>query len=241
MPILKSKSLILKCGDWRQTSKILVLFTQDYGKIKGVLKGVRKENLKYPSSQMLFSLNEILFYPSRNSDLNLISFIDCLRFFDFFSNLDKFWQACFFSYITDKITPLNQPNPQIFELLLWALSSLESFSGKELEFAFLVRILEYSGFKPRLFECLKCSQGISSLKEVFFDVKGGGLVCSACRDSSAFKIFPGALHSLLFFQTQNLNKVLSLRLNSATTEQIHLILRTFLVYHLELDPVLLES
>ena len=79
--IRKTEGIVLKSYDYRETSKIAVFFTRDHGKITGVLKGIRRDYKKFGSNLDLFSVNHIIYYWHRNSDLHLVGQCDLTNFF----------------------------------------------------------------------------------------------------------------------------------------------------------------
>jgi len=60
--IQKTDAYVLKSFDYRETSKIVTFLTKEYGKLRGVLKGIRKDFKKFGSNVDKFSLNEIIYY-----------------------------------------------------------------------------------------------------------------------------------------------------------------------------------
>jgi DNA repair protein RecO (recombination protein O) len=87
--IVKTEGIVLKTVDLRETSCIATFLTRDFGKVKGVLKGIRKDPKKFGSSVEKFSVNDIIYYQYRDSDLHLVSHCDMK---DFFSGLRR--QLC---------------------------------------------------------------------------------------------------------------------------------------------------
>ncbi len=68
MPIQKTEGVLLKKRDLRETSLIVTFYTKDFGKISGVLKGVRGERPTASGVPQLFSLNQIVFYEKKKKD-----------------------------------------------------------------------------------------------------------------------------------------------------------------------------
>src|SRR5208282_5230606 len=74
--IVKTEGLVLKSFDFRETSRIATFFTRDFGKVKGALKGIRKDPRKFGSRVEKFSVNDISDYQYRNSDIHLVRHSD---------------------------------------------------------------------------------------------------------------------------------------------------------------------
>lgn len=76
MPIHKTEAIVINKRDFRETSVIADFYTRDFGKISGILKGIRTDPAKFASRIELFSYNEIIFYRRRISSLHLVSHAD---------------------------------------------------------------------------------------------------------------------------------------------------------------------
>ena len=88
--IVKTEGIVLKTFDFRETSRIATFFTRDFGKVKGVLKGIRKDPKKFGSSIEKFSVNDIVYYQYRNNDIHLVSHCDMK---DIFQACARIWSA----------------------------------------------------------------------------------------------------------------------------------------------------
>ncbi|MEI6631882.1 MAG: DNA repair protein RecO, partial [bacterium] len=82
MPINKTEAIVLKRDNFRETSLIACFYTRDFGKVSGVLKGIKEEPAKFASTVEPFSYNEIIFYEKRASSLHIISQCDVMENFN---------------------------------------------------------------------------------------------------------------------------------------------------------------
>ncbi|MBK8550925.1 MAG: DNA repair protein RecO [Ignavibacteria bacterium] len=73
MSIVKTEAFVLKSFRYGETSKIVTLFTKDFGKMNAIVKGAR--NFKSKLCGTLESMNHInaVIYLKDNRDLQLIS------------------------------------------------------------------------------------------------------------------------------------------------------------------------
>src|SRR3989338_2409031 len=82
MAINKTGAIVLRTRELRETSIIATFYTGSFGKINGVVKGVRGGRAQYAGGALeLFALDEIVFYERKGSDLFLISQCDLVNFF----------------------------------------------------------------------------------------------------------------------------------------------------------------
>ena len=157
--IVKTEGIVLKTFDFRETSRIATFFTRDFGKVKGVLKGIRRDPQKFGSSVEKFSVNDIVYYQYRNSDLHLVSHCDMKDFFSGFRrDLERMTAASYASELIDALMPPEEENLEIYELTQAFLKSLQTTRdvGKLVQ-TFQIKILSLSGFQPHLEACVRCT------------------------------------------------------------------------------------
>ena len=73
MAIQKTEAIVLKTQAFRSSSLILTFFSRDFGKVRGIAKGVRQEQERRSALYELFTRLEIIFYEKTRSDLHLVS------------------------------------------------------------------------------------------------------------------------------------------------------------------------
>ena len=150
MAILKAEAIVLKTFDFRETSLIVNFFTKEYGRLDGILKGIRKDPRKFSSTLEPFSLNEIVFYQSRHSSLHLVSQCDIKDNFNTArSNLKA---IAFASYLVDLLRhfmPAEEKNKEVYELAGFALERMDMGADVEKVLRiFIIKFLKLIGFRP---------------------------------------------------------------------------------------------
>src|SRR5208283_4788205 len=127
--IVKTEGLVLKSFDFRETSRIATFFTRDFGKVKGILKGIRRDPKKFGSSAEKFSLNDIVYYQYRNSDIHLISHCDMKDFYSGLrQDLERLTAASYAAELVDTMLPAEEQNLEIYHLMQAFLKSLQTSS-----------------------------------------------------------------------------------------------------------------
>jgi len=191
MAIQKTDAVLLKKRDLRETSLILTFFTRDFGKVHGVLKGARGSRARSGVKSLFFSLDQIVYYEKKKSDLFIISQCDPQ---EVFLNILKEWKRAFTAYyILELVDVFTEPGPgseEIFDSLLNSLTFLDS--KKEpgaIARLFEVRFLMSLGLWPghtsfkltkgamSTFSCFekdtyKASSNIKLTREVGDEIKG---------------------------------------------------------------------
>ncbi|MDD5196408.1 MAG: DNA repair protein RecO [Candidatus Omnitrophica bacterium] len=235
MPIHKTEAIVLRRRDFRETSLIVDLYTRDFGKLSGLLKGIRTEPEKFASTLEVSSHNEIIFYKKTNTSLHLVSACDLKdNFFDIRKSLAK---AGFMGIMMELVAAVMQPedkNEEVFSLTLECLKELERTNSPEkIITIFKIKMLALSGFKPHFDSCVSCGDRI--LGQSKFSLSLGGLLCEKCyhKDTSSRSIFRGTIASVLYIEKNNLKNNLNLGLNPQIKKELEIILNAFLNFHLE--------
>jgi len=233
--IVKTEGIVLKIFDFRETSRIATFLTKDYGKVKGVLKGIRKDPRKFGSSVEKFSLNDIVYYEYRNSDIHLISHCDMKDFYTGLrQDLERMTAASYAAELIDTLMPAEEKSLEIYNLLQAFLKCLQTTADvSKLVQTFQIKILSLSGFKPHLETCVSCRKDVSDAPR--FSLRLGGLLCGGCKNiaTEATPISLGAVASILHIQKNNWDAALRLGMAPFIKKELKYVLNHFLVFHLE--------
>ncbi|MBU0709971.1 MAG: DNA repair protein RecO [Candidatus Omnitrophica bacterium] len=234
MPIEKTEAIVIRKRDFRETSIIANFYSKDFGKLCGLLKGIRAEPGKFASSLEPFSYNEIIFYPKTNSALHLVSQCDLRDNFDSIrANVIKTGICSIMMELLDAIMPAEDKNEEVFNLSIDCLRELSSTNNphKVLNI-FKIKILALSGFKPHFDSCVVCGDRV--LGQCKFSLTLGGLLCAKCysKDLSSRVIFRGTVASILHIEKNDFKKILNLGMNPQIKKELDLILESFLNFHL---------
>ncbi len=233
--IIHTEGIVLKSFDFRETSRIVTFFTVAKGKVKGVLKGIRKDPKKFGSSVDKFSVNDIVYYEYSKSDLHLVSQCDLIQyFFGLRQDYKKNLAASYMIELVDMIMPDEEANKKIYRLILDAMTTLDQTKdiGKIVHL-FQIKMLQESGFSPHLDSCVRCEKAIKGRAR--FSLKDGGLLCMHCPspDTSFNLISSGAVATILHVEKNNWADCLKLGLTPTVKQELKYTLNNFLVFHLE--------
>jgi len=234
--ILKTEAIVLKKYNYRETSLIVTFFSKEFGKIRCLFKGVRKDPRKIASNLVLFSHNEVIFYKKRNSDLHLSGQCDLINDFkDIRSDFKKTSLTSYAIELIDSIMPIEDKNEDVFDLLLNCLESLSIRTDdvEKIIHFFQIKVLILSGFKPHLDSCIICNKVIQSKGS--FSSRLGGLICLDCldRDRHSHNILKGTIASILHVENSDWQRALNLGLSSRIKQELSGILFNFLSFHLD--------
>lgn len=235
MAILKSEAIVLSVRDFRETSLIVRFFTREFGKISGIIKGIRKTPERYGGFPLVFSRVSIVFYGHIGKNLNLVSQCDIAEQFSAVrGDLTKTGYAQYFIELLDAVTFEYDKNERLFELIIVCLRLLcGSRQCRQIARTFEIRLLNISGFKPRLDTCVHCQQKAAA--QARFSLVLGGILCPRCyeKDSSAAAVMKGTLSSIEYIERAPLEKALELKMTSNISSELAAILTRFIRLHLD--------
>lgn len=238
MAIQKSEGIILRRQDLRETSLILNIYTRDFGKIKGIVRGVRGSRAQYGGASLeIFALDEIVFYERKHADIYTISQCDLLEFFyPIRSSLDKLAYANYIVELIDSVTTLGDKNIEAYSLLLNSLKLLSGDSSpRRVTRIFEIKLLHLLGLMPTLGQCANC--GIKMDADAKFSFTHGGLICRKCFGAGADKyarpILQGTVKFIEHIRSSPFEKVARVKVALEVGRELEEILRKFLDFHIE--------
>lgn len=181
MGIHTTEAIVLRRYPFRETSVTLTCLTDGFGKLKGLVKGLRAQPNRYRSAMEPLTINRIVFYDTRTSSLHLISQCDLLAPLSALQrDLETMRLASMCVELVDAVVPLEEPQPAIYRLLKQTLERLclggDSLLGVRVHF--IARLLRLAGFQPQLTECTGCRSAVQAAG--YWSARQGGLLCASC-------------------------------------------------------------
>ncbi len=236
MAINRTEAILLRSRELRETSLTVAFYTRDFGKINGVIKGVRGSRSHFGGGALEpFAHDDIVFYEKKTSDIFLISQCDLVDFFPAVrSDLGRLAYAAYIIELLDSITPLGDRNPDVFELTLRTLRFLSGkASPRRVARIFEIRLLSLLGLMPSMASCVNC--GARQLKDAGFSLRSGGLVCRDCarKEPRTGAILAGTVEFIKHIVTSDFETVSRIKVSEKVGKELEAILRRFLDYHIE--------
>ncbi|MBI1952574.1 MAG: DNA repair protein RecO [Candidatus Omnitrophica bacterium] len=164
----KTLGIILRCQEVRETSVLLTAYTQDLGKIRGLMKGVRGGRAAVPWYLEPLSLQSMVIYERRRSPVSLIGSLDLLDAFEpVRRDLTRIAHACSFLERVEAMTEVLDPHPEIFHLLRAVLRAMGAGADPRSMARFLeVHLLRVSGLLPEAERLPLSPGGLLTLKQI---------------------------------------------------------------------------
>ncbi len=233
MAIQKTPAIVLKTQPFRSSSLIVTFFTRDFGKIRGLAKGVRQEREMRSALFELFTHLDIVFYEKTRSDLHLVSEAAMLDSYGGLrTGLEAIAYASYFAELVDETTEVHDPNAAIFDILDFAYRYAASIPGSRLARLFEIKLLNEIGWLPYLEGCLACQK--NPLERGFFSFRQGGLLCPECAPSApdARPLGREPLGVMRYYVRHDLESCLRLSISSHTEAELEPFMSGFLLERL---------
>lgn len=236
MPIQKSDAIVIRRQTFRETSLIVTFYTKDFGKIKGIVRGVRGPHAQYGGGSLeIFAHDAIVFYERKKSDVFTISQCDLVEFFNpVRQSLERLAYANYIIELLDSVTTLGEKSEEVFQLLLNSLTLLSGeASARRVARIFEIKLLALLGLMPTLTTCAYCGGNVDISAK--FSVAHGGLICKSCidKDKNALPIMAGTVKFIEHIRELPFEKVERIKVANAVGKELESILRKFLDYHIE--------
>jgi DNA repair protein RecO (recombination protein O) len=146
----RAEGIVLRRQPVTESSLIVTWYTREFGKLKTLAKGARRSKGPFQGKIDLFYRDEIVYLPSRRSDLHLLH--DCfledphaqLR-----RSVELLTAASYACELVELATEPEDPNPRIYELLAAILKALERRPDEVLLIWFEIRLLAAAGWEPK--------------------------------------------------------------------------------------------
>jgi DNA repair protein RecO (recombination protein O) len=179
----KSEGLILRVTDFSETSRIVVVFTREFGKISALAKGGRRLKGPFESALDLLSACRIVFLRKSSSGLDLLTEAQLVdRFRPQEKNLACLYAGYYVAELLLSLTEEYDPHPELYDAAreaLRALSSAERLTLVLLRFELV--LLREIGQLPDFEVCAACGALLTEGKRYGFWVSQGGLICPNCQ------------------------------------------------------------
>jgi DNA repair protein RecO (recombination protein O) len=237
MGLLKSEVIVLKTYPLNNSDKIVVAYSRQYGKVRGVAKGAQRPKSKFAGCFEPLNWVELVFFEKENRQLVSIDAADLLRSFSSrITDYGQFLKLLFVAELVFETTPDGERNEPLFRLLLLVLAEMEK--GSRLDLALLyfeIWFLKLSGLFPSIKVCRSCGKSLRGSPEVGFDVELAGFFCQVCRGKRCYRISAYGYELLAMILTAKLEQIKDSAASSVSFKELFSGFEAFLKKSFERD------
>lgn len=181
MPRLIDNAICIRDLDWSESSQVVVLLTERYGKVRGLAKGSRRNSpsaiAKFSGGINLLSAGQIIVTTKPAEQLATVTEWDLRRdHYHLRTNLAGQWTAMYAADLLNALLADEDPHPGAFKALSTLLADLSQADAVALSLLrFQWSLLVDVGYKPELELDVETGQSLPKARAYSFDPKLGGL------------------------------------------------------------------
>lgn len=233
----KTEGIILSELRFRDTSKILTIYTKELGKISVMAKGAYRPKSKLLASTQPFSYNEFQFSKGKNFYyINQIDIID--TFYNIRNKIERIAFGFFILELLDKSIIEEEKNEKVFGLLAKSLKILSNLDRDYLKFitSYELKYVSFLGYRPEIGACVNCNNKNTKMS---FSKTQGGLLCNNCNylDSRAKFVSNSEIElmqRLLFTSLDHLDEI---EVNLHVLTKIQDLLMDYILYNIDISEL----
>jgi DNA repair protein RecO (recombination protein O) len=188
---------VISSKDFKDSDKLVTIFSYDLGLIHARVRGVKKDKAKLAFAVQPFAFIEFML-SARNGFYTVINATSIDQFFDITVDFDNyiFMLACL--EVVQKTVKENNSEQELFLLLLSALNAVcyKKISAMYVFIKFMLESLKILGFGLELEKCAICGNDLNP-NIVAFSFESNGLLCPKCSNKNEFLELSTGEHAIL--------------------------------------------
>jgi len=199
---IRTRALLLNSAPIRESDQMLILFTEELGKVRALAKGALRSKKRFLGA--LLNLNELAIElaPARGKEIEFrLELADIIKS-RYGLARDPVRLACAYALaeLAERAAPDLQPSFELYRLLEKSLDTICTVKNyREYFIYFLFKILEDLGYLPSLENCAVCGKPLGEKPKTYrFSIGRGGFICESCArgEKPLLSISPSLAQSL---------------------------------------------
>jgi DNA repair protein RecO (recombination protein O) len=186
MHLSACEAVVLSSVDYRESDRIVTLFTREHGKLKGIARNAKRSRKRFGGALETFArlrlqirLRDSL---SGIDDAEIITIFPKIR-----ENLTAIGYAGYACELIDRLTPEGLGYPRAYRLLVAYLDRLDSSRpGPDDRRFFEINLLNIIGYRPLLDSCNRCGKRLTVTGSTFSAT--GELLCGSCTGGETITV-----------------------------------------------------
>lgn len=229
--------MVLSAMPIGEYDKRLVILTKEFGRISAFAKGARKPSSALLAPSQPFAFGQFTLYQGRSS--YTVNSADIQNYFeDLRMDLEKVTYGMYFCEVAAHLTYENVEAVGILKLLYQSLKALnkENLPKEMVKSIFEIKVLDFNGETPRVFECVKCQKRPDAESADFyggFSSKAGGMVCSCCGKGiqDIIKISDTTIYTLQYIVSSPVERLFTFLLKKPYEEELKQVAAQYMKYY----------
>jgi DNA repair protein RecO (recombination protein O) len=195
MKSLTTEAIVAGLMDYRETDRIVHLYTDEHGRMSGVARGAKKSVKRFGGAFELFARLSLNFIPAEGL-ATIISAEPLTIYPGIRRDFSRIAHASYAVELVAALTPEKFPNKRVFRLLTAYLEQLDSLPVDPSDRHFFeINLLNILGYRPPIENCSGCGAPLAAGGAVWRPGGAVGISCSAC--SRGGEMIQGSTLSLM--------------------------------------------
>lgn len=147
---ITTKALVLRTVDYKESDKILTLFTRDRGKLTASARGCRKKGSAIAAGCQLLAWSEMVLYDYQGR-WSVKEAATQRLFRGVLEDLERLALGCYFAEVAELLAVEEEEYPELLSLILNSLHALDKMPDKPLPLvkaAFEWKAMALAGYEP---------------------------------------------------------------------------------------------
>ncbi len=235
--LVTTESIVLRSRKQGDTSKIVSLYTLDFGLVDVIAKGAREMKSKFGSSLEPFTCSKVSFYKKDGRDLYLLAKAEtALALRNLRTDLDHIEAATKVAELLLRSQHHEECHPDLYKLIKETLTAMaeckESIGVSSVLFAYYLQYIHFAGFEMRLNQDAKAETG-----SWYFDIEKGEVVeiqsSSDMHSEKLQRLTPEVLGSFRHLERAGVSTAASLKLSPNARHILEQLFRSYFATHIE--------
>ena len=230
---------MIKTQEFKESDKLVWLFTEDFGKITAIAKGARKNKSKYVSSTLPCSYGEFILFKGKNLyTINEVTIIDSFQ--QLLRNLETITYASYFNELIDISMENEDVNRELFKDLVTAFYFIKNdvMDIEVLARAFETKLLRATGYGLNFSHCVRCRKTITMSNNI--DLQSYGPICKDCEKVDSIYISNPTYNTLKFLNNFGMDKINRIAVSQTSKLELYKILSIIISQNYTRKPKSLE-
>ena len=174
------EAIVIGLMDYRETDRIVHLYTKEHGRMSGIARGAKKSVKRFGGAFELFARLSLQFLPAEN--LVAISSAEALTIYPGIrTTLETIAHASYAVELVAALTPERLANKRVFRLLSAYLEQLDTLPADPSDRHFFeINLLNILGYRPQLESCADCGAALPPAGGFWSPGRSHGIVCRRC-------------------------------------------------------------
>ncbi len=233
--ICRAEGLVLRGYRMSESSKVVVIYTRESGKLRLAARGARRPKSRFGASLEPITWGSYVYSRREGRDLQTLTEGDILYAFDGLKrDYRRMAHASAVCDLLDHMTADEDRNGILCSVALESLRWIESVGTGAIELPlwyFQLKAASALGYRPHLSGCVRCGTRLPE-SGIRFSAAEGGTVCAHCGSSGSPLDRPTVAY-LEQIQTGRPDRIDTKAIERIDRAKVRGLLRTYLDYHVE--------